>query len=448
MPVHSQIEIHGIVQGVGFRPFIVRLATHFSQHGWIKNTCSGVLMSIEGSEIQQQQFLHALENELPPFAEIHQLKIRSKSLENFTQFEIFPSSADSQHVAFSLPDIASCTQCVEEIFNPESRYFRYPFTSCCHCGARYSISTVQPYDRENTSMAEFKLCAECEQEYQDIDNRRFHAQTLACEKCGVQLFFCDKSGNVLAEKDAALKLAVAKLKAGQIIALKGIGGYQLLVDATNQHAVETLRARKKRPIKPFALMVQNLDAAQILCVISEHEKAALLSPVAPIVLLKRRQKPKIAQAVAPQQSSLGVMLACSPLHHLLLHDLNLPMVATSGNHQNEPICIDDAQAFEKLAEIADYFLVHNRAILRPLDDSIVREINGKITVLRRARGFAPLPIKFKNAMPNTLAVGGQMKNTLAISHNNQAILSQHLGDLDSESTRQQFEKTLVDLHTS
>jgi hydrogenase maturation protein HypF len=448
MAVHSQIEIYGIVQGVGFRPFIVRLATHFSQHGWIKNTCSGVLMSIEGSEIQQQQFLHALENELPPFAEIHQLKISSKSLENFTQFEILRSSADSQHVAFSLPDIASCTQCVEEIFNPESRYFRYPFTSCCHCGARYSISTAQPYDRENTSMAEFKLCAECEQEYQDIDNRRFHAQTLACEKCGVQLFFYDKSGNVLAEKDAALKLTVQKLKAGKIIALKGIGGYQLLVDATNQHAVETLRARKKRPIKPFALMVQNLDTAEILCVISEHEKAALLSPAAPIVLLKRRQKTKIAQAVAPQQFSLGVMLAYSPLHHLLLHDLNLPIVATSGNHQNEPICIDDAQAFEKLAEIADYFLVHNRAILRPLDDSIVREINGKITVLRRARGFAPLPIKFKNTIPNTLAVGGQMKNTLAIIHNNQAILSQHLGDLDSESTRQQFEKTLIDLHIS
>jgi len=454
MRVHSQIEIRGIVQGIGFRPFIARLATRFSQKGWIKNTSSGVLISIEGSQIQQQEFLVALQTELPPFAEIHELKITAQSLENFTQFQIVSSVADSQTAAFSLPDIATCPECVEDIFNPKSRYFRYPFTSCCSCGARYSISNSQPYDRENTSMAEFKLCADCQNEYQTMDNRRFHAQTLACPTCGVQLSFWDKSGNILAEKNAALKMAVEQLKAGKIVAVKGIGGYQLIVDATNQQAVEHLRERKKRPMKPFALMVKNLAAANSLCEISEREKAALISPAAPIVLLKKREQIAIAEAVAPQQNLLGVMLAYSPLHHLLLHDFGSPIVATSGNRSNEPICIDDAQALENLAGIADYFLVHNRQILRPLDDSIVREINEKITVLRRARGFAPLPIKVNHPPPpfsrseKVLAVGGQMKNTIAISHNNQAILSQHLGDLDSEATRLQFQKTLADLQKS
>jgi hydrogenase maturation protein HypF len=455
MRVHSQIEIRGIVQGVGFRPFIARLATRFAQNGWIKNTSLGVLISIEGSQIQQQEFLATLQTELPPFAEIHDLKITALPLANFEKFEIVQSVADSQIAAFSLPDIATCPECVEDIFNPQSRYFRYPFTSCCSCGARYSIATRQPYDRENTSMAEFKLCTDCQNEYQTMDNRRFHAQTLACEKCGIQLRFLDKFGDVLAEKDAALKRAVEQLKAGKIIALKGIGGYQLIVDATNQNAVERLRERKKRPMKPFALMVSNFAAAQTLCDISELEQTALTSSAAPIVLLKRREPFfAISEAVAPQQSLLGVMLAYSPLHHLLLHDLGLPIVATSGNRSNEPICIDDTQALENLADIADYFLIHNREILRPLDDSIVREINGKITVLRRARGFAPLPIKLNPSPPQfsrgekVLAVGGQMKNTIAITHKNQAILSQHLGDLDSEATRHQFQKTLADLQNA
>ncbi len=445
MRVHLQIKIQGIVQGVGFRPFVARLATRFSQNGWIKNTSSGVLISIEGSEIQQQEFLTALQNELPLFAEISDLNITTQPLQNFTRFQIVPSVADFQIAAFSLPDIATCAECVEDIFNPQSRYYRYPFTSCCSCGARYSISTRQPYDRENTSMADFILCADCGCEYQTIDNRRFHAQTLACPTCGVQLSFWNAVGDVLAEKDAALEIAIEQLKAGKIVALKGIGGYQLLVDATNQQAVERLRERKKRSMKPFALIVENLAAAHLLCDISELEQTALTSPAAPIVLLKRRESFAISESVAPQQSLLGVMLAYSPLHHLLLHDFGSPLVATSGNRSNEPICTDDTQALENLAKIADSFLVHNRPILRPLDDSIVREINGKMTILRRSRGFTPLPIKVKNLILNTLAVGGQMKNTVAISHNNQVILSQHLGDLDSETTRLQFQTTLADL---
>lgn len=448
MSVHSQLEIQGIVQGVGFRPFVARLATRFFQKGWVQNTSTGVLISIEGSGNQQQKFLDALQNELPPFAEISDLKITALPLAHFEKFEIVSSVENSQISAFSLPDIATCPECVADIFNPKSRYFRYPFTSCCSCGARYSIATRQPFDRENTSMAEFKLCKDCSTEYQTMDNRRFHAQTLGCEKCGIQLVFGDEFGNVLAEKDTALKFAVEQLKAGKIVAIKGIGGFQLVVDATNQETIERLRERKKRPMKPFALMVQNLAQAQTLCEISEREQAALISPSAPIVLLKKRSQTDIAQAVAPQQKLLGMMLAYSPLHHLLLHDLGLPIVATSGNRSNEPICTNNEQALANLSGIADYFLMHNRQILRPLDDSIVREINGKMTVLRRARGFTPLPIRLKNLPENTLAVGGQMKNTVAISHENQAILSQHLGDLDSLATRQQFEKTLADLQTS
>lgn len=446
--IHQQLEIKGIVQGVGFRPFVARLATRYKQTGWIKNTSTGVLISIEGSENQQQKFLAALQTELPPFAEISDLVITAKPLVNFEQFEILTSISDALTSAFTLPDIATCSECVEDIFNPQSRYYRYPFTSCCSCGARYSISTRQPYDRANTSMAKFVLCADCQHEYQAMDNRRFHAQTLACPTCGVQLSFLDKSGQVLAEKNTALELAISQLKAGEIVAMKGIGGYQLLVDATNSEAIKLLRQRKKRPLKPFALMVENLAAAQKLCEISELEKTALTSPAAPIVLLKRRESSTISEFVAPQQSLLGVMLAYSPLHHLLLHDFGLPLVVTSGNRSSEPICIDDVQALENLAGIADYFLVHNRPILRPLDDSIVRVINKKVTVLRRARGFAPLPITLKNVFPNTISVGGQMKNTVAISHNNHAILSQHLGDLESEATRHQFQKTLIDLQNA
>lgn len=305
--------------------------------------------------------------------------------------------------------------------------------------------TRQPYDRPYTSMAQFNLCHECERDYQAIDNRRFHAQTIACPNCGPQLQLLDGSGCLLAEKHDALMAAVKHLNAGKIIAVKGIGGYQLLVDANNQQAIEELRQRKDRPKKPLAVMAADLASAQKLCMIDTFEQVALTSPAAPIVLLKRRDSGQFARAVAPDTDLLGIMLAYSPLHHLLLRHFGHPVVATSGNRQNEPICIDDQQALTRLGGIADYFLTHDRPILRPLDDSIVRLINGKITVLRRARGYTPLPITLKTAMPDMLAVGGQLKNTIAVSHDRQIIVSQHLGDLDSEAAQQQFQATLTDL---
>jgi len=445
---HITITIKGFVQGVGFRPFVARLARQHQQTGWVANTTDGVTIALEGDSAQQQRFLHCLNNDTPPFADIKALSITRQALAGFCDFQIKASIADGQQSAFVLPDIAICPACIHDTFDPSSRYYRYAFTSCCHCGPRYSIMAKQPYDRAHTSMAAFALCPACEKEYRAIDNRRFHAQTIACPDCGPQLKLLDESGLLLAEKNDALLMANRYLQAGKIIAVKGIGGYQLLVDAANQQAVERLRQRKQRPSKPFALMVADLAAAHRLCVINDVEQAALASPAAPIVLLKRQNTANsrlVSNAVEPDGRLLGVMLAYSPLHHLLLHEFGSPLVATSGNRHNEPICIDDGQALSRLAGIADYFLTHNRPILRPLDDSIVRLINGKITVLRRARGHTPLPVELKKAIPDTLAVGGQLKSTIAISHDRHVILSQHLGDLDSEASQQQFQSTLSDL---
>jgi hydrogenase maturation protein HypF len=460
---HLKINIEGFVQGLGFRPFIVRLARQHQQKGEIANTRSGVTIDIEGVAEHQQDFVDGLHNQLPPFAKIESLTLTKLPLAGFDDFQIKTSLSDGRQSAFVLPDIATCADCIGDLFDPESRYYHYPFTSCCHCGPRYSIMARQPYDRSRTGMAAFKPCRDCEQDYQAIDDRRFHAQTIACPECGPSLSLLDESGKLLAEKHNALIAAIEQLQNGKIVAIKGIGGYQLLVDATNRQAVERLRLRKHRPQKPFALIIADLAAAQQMCMIDEHEQQALTSAAAPIVLLNRRDtacggdfsRPEAnkfapTSAVAPGSNLFGLMLPYSPLHHLLLNKDLAPqpfnaLVATSGNRQNEPICIDQQQALTRLSGIADYFLTHDRPILRPLDDSVVRLINGKITVLRRARGYTPLPITLKTTLPDTLAVGGQLKNTIAISHENHIILSQHLGDLDLEATQQQFQSTLTDL---
>ncbi|MDO9424466.1 MAG: carbamoyltransferase HypF [Methylobacter sp.] len=452
---HLKINIEGFVQGLGFRPFIVRLARQHQQKGEIANTNSGVTIDIEGLPEHQQDFIDGLNNRLPPYAKIASITITRQPLADFDDFQIKASTADGTQSAFVLPDIATCPDCISDISDPASRYYHYPFTSCCHCGPRYSIMTRQPYDRSQTSMAAFNTCLDCGRDYQAIDNRRYHAQTIACPECGPSLSLLDESENLLAEKHEALCAAIEQLENGKIVAIKGIGGYQLLVDATNRQAVERLRLRKHRPQKPFALMVADLATAQQLCVINDLEQQALTSAAAPIVLLKakpcggdaRRLWATEVAPTAPGSNLLGIMLAYAPLHHLLLNkDSSLyALVATSGNRQNEPICIDEQQALTRLAGIADYFLTHNRPILRPLDDSVVRLINGKITVLRRARGYTPLPLTLKTALPDTLAVGGQLKNTIAISHGKHIILSQHLGDLDMEATQQQFQTTLTDL---
>lgn len=427
------------------RPFIVQLAGRYRQKGWVANTAEGLTIAIEGAPDLQQSFLDSLNNELPPLASIVSARISKQSPANYLDFQIKASTAEGKNSAFVLPDIATCSECVQDIFDSSSRFFRYPFTSCSHCGPRYSIMKRLPYDRNRTGMAGFDYCPECERDYRAIDNRRFHAQTIACPNCGPTLSLLGPAGNLQAENDDALIAASRYLQEGNIIAIKGIGGYQLWVDAANQSAVERLRLKKHRPQKPFALMVAGLPDAQALCFIDSLEQQALSSPAAPIVLLKKRNVIPVADAVAPDSRLLGVMLAYSPLHHLLLHDFGAPVVATSGNRQNEPICIENNQAFNRLSDIADYFLTHDRPILRPLDDSIVRLLGDRMTVLRRARGYAPLPIPLQTDLPDALAVGGHLKNTVAVCHDRQLVLSPHIGDLDCEASQLQFEATLTDL---
>ena len=438
------IDITGFVQGLGFRPFVYHLAKRHQQNGWVANTCHGVSITIEGSASLQQQFLFDLQNQLPPLATIDSLSIQKKPLVHFIAFQIKSSLTDSAHSAFVLPDISPCQDCITDLFNPQSRFYRYPFTSCCFCGSRYSIMSQQPYDRIRTSMAKFIPCSECLSEYSSDENRRFHSQTIACSVCGPQLNFLDKSGNKIAQGEKVLTEAIDCLKQGKIIAIKGVGGFQLIVDASNSNAVKQLRLRKQRPEKPFALMVKNLASAKLLCQISRTEELALTSYASPIVLLRRLKTRRIANAVAPNNNVLGIMLPSSPLHHLLANDFNLPLVATSGNRCGKPICITEPQALNRLAGIADFFVSHDRDIIRPLDDSIIRVINNKPTVLRRARGFVPMPITISQSLPEQLAVGGQMKNTVAVSQGNQLILSQHLGELDCLDSQNLFQQTLAD----
>ena len=432
---------------MGFRPFVYHLAKRHQQNGWVANSCNGISIAIEGSTFQQQQFLFDLQNQLPAFATIDSLKIQQKPLVNFNAFQIKSSLTDGFHSAFVLPDISPCKDCITDIFNPQSRFYRYPFTSCCFCGPRYSIMIQQPYDRIRTSMAEFTACSECRSEYSSPENRRFHSQTIACPNCGPQLSLLDSDGNCIYQFEQALSKVIQLLKQGKIIAIKGVGGFQLVADATNSQAVEELRLRKQRPAKPFALMVENLASAKKLCQINKTEELALISHASPIVLLKCLNSTYVADAVAPNNTSLGIMLPASPLHQLLIDDFCNPLITTSGNRMNEPICITDQQALDRLGDIADFFLTHDRAIIRPLDDSIIRSINNKPVVLRRARGYTPSPVSISEPFPDTLALGGHMKNTVAINQGNQLILSQHIGDLDSANSQQQFQQTIADLQT-
>ncbi|MDD1611645.1 MAG: carbamoyltransferase HypF, partial [Methylococcaceae bacterium] len=437
--------IEGYVQGVGMRPFVARLAGECRQNGWVANTAAGLTIAIEGDPGMQQRFLDRLHSRLPPLASIVSLTVDKRPLANYRDFQIKSSTAAGGKSAFVLPDIAACEDCIADIFNPDSRFYRYPFTSCSNCGPRYSIMTALPYDRERTSMAGFAMCADCEHDYRAAGNRRFHAQTIACPNCGPVLSLFDPAGNCLAKSDEALFAANRFLREGKILAVKGIGGFQLWADAADPAAIERLRLRKNRPQKPFALMAGELAAACELGFIHDLERQVLISPAAPIVLLKRRDGAPAAEAVAPGSGLLGVMLAYAPLQHLLLREFGATVVATSGNRQNEPICIDNAQALDRLAGIADVFLTHDRPILRPLDDSIVRLLGGQLTMLRRARGYAPIPVLLEKPLPNALAVGGHLKNTVAVCHDRHMILSPHIGDLDCAASRQQFESAIADL---
>ena len=471
-----KLTVRGAVQGVGFRPFVFRLATGLGLAGWVNNSPQGVFIEAEGPRTTLEQFLLRLEKEKPPRSFIQSLEASWLDPAGHTAFEIRPSETGGNKTALVLPDIATCPDCLREIFDPQNRRHRYPFTNCTNCGPRFSIIESLPYDRANTSMKGFTMCPQCQAEYDEPRNRRFHAQPNACPVCGPHLELW-RSGPAKREQNAAgfsepqnqprfaersydALLAAAKaIREGKIVAVKGLGGFHLMTDARNDKAVRLLRERKHREEKPLALMFPSLEAIKAECEVSPLEERLLRSPESPIVLLKKisNQQSAIGNSIAPGNPYLGIMLPYTPLHHLLMAELGFPVVATSGNLSDEPICTDEHEALERLRDIADVFLVHNRPIVRHVDDSIVRVMLDRELVLRRARGYAPLPINVlpasrwqdkqncrQDAGSTILAVGAHLKNAVALSVGNQVFISQHIGDLETEQAYSAFRRVIAD----
>ncbi|WP_375499924.1 carbamoyltransferase HypF [uncultured Nostoc sp.] len=445
----EEIRVRGTVQGVGFRPTVYRLAKACGLHGDVCNDGQGVLIRVSGSEAAITEFVARLQTECPSLAKINQLtRIIYKGEFKFDNFVISTSVSNAIKTEIT-PDAATCPQCQQEIFDPFSRFYRYPFTNCTHCGPRLSIIRAIPYDRSNTSMSAFAICSECAKEYHDVENRRFHAQPVACHACGPSAWLERADGksvtasmfSMLDDVDAVCTL----LQKGEIIAIKGLGGIHLACDATQETAVQKLRQRKKRYHKPFALMARNIEVIEQYCTVNAKEKELLTSSAAPIVLLQATGKKVVAPSIASGQNTLGFMLAYTPLHHLILRRMNRPIVLTSGNLADEPQCIDNDEAREKLGTIADYFLFHNREIINRVDDSVVRVIGDKVRIIRRARGYAPAPISlppgFHN-VPQILAMGSELKNTFCLLREGEAIISQHLGDLENAAAFSAYEDTL------
>ena len=439
-----RVVIRGAVQGVGFRPFVFRIATELQLKGWVSNTSQGVFIEVEGPRTTVEAFLLRLEPEKPPRAFIQSLESSFLDPIGFSGFEIRESRETGPKTALVLPDIATCPDCLREMFDVSNRRYLYPFTNCTNCGPRFTIIEALPYDRNNTSMKSFEMCPACRREYEDPLDRRFHAQPNACPVCGPHVELWNPAGEIVEIHRQAILGAVKAIREGKIVAVKGLGGFHLVADARNDKAVRELRRRKNREEKPFAVMMPSLEAAQKVCRISDLERRMLLSPEAPIVLLERSNPSAIAPAVAPGNPSLGVMLPYTPLHHILLHELKFPVVATSGNVSDEPICTDEQEALRRLNKIADYFLVHDRPIVRHVDDSVTRLVAGRELVLRRARGFAPLPVAVAHDLQPALAVGAHLKNTVAITAGSNIVVSQHIGDLETKQSLDAFHKVIGD----
>ncbi len=426
------VSLTGAVQGVGFRPFIYRLASELNLGGWVLNSSAGLVVEVEGAPETLDEFLTRLHREKPAPAVILTSETSRLAPVGFDRFEIRSSDEAAEKTVAVLPDLATCPECLRELLDSRDRRYQYPFTNCTRCGPRYSIVENVPYDRPRTTMKIFTLCRECRREYQDPGDRRFHAQPNACPLCGPRL-------------SIPIVEAARSLLEGRIVALKGIGGFQLLVDARNEDAVARLRMLKAREEKPFALMMPTIEMARKFCIISAAERTLLESPAAPIVLLSPSGEPGIAAGVGRSSPYIGVMLPYSPLHHLLMREVGIPLVATSGNRSDEPIAIANEEARERLKGIADVFLMHDRPIARPCDDSVVRVARGREMVLRRARGYAPLPVRVAQPLAPVLAVGAHLKNAVAIAIGHQVFVSQHVGDLDTLEARLAFERAIQDL---
>lgn len=454
-----ELVITGQVQGVGFRPFIYRTAKKYHLKGWVKNCSGEVITLVQGDEHQFESFKQAILNQHPPLAIpfIHSIKLVKEEL--FDRFVIKKSATSEQAQRHIPPDFFTCNDCLDEISNPQERRYRYPFINCTQCGPRYTIIKDLPYDRPNTSLSSFPLCHSCNKEYTNTVDRRFHAQPLACAECGPELSFIQlndiKAETNIIGNEAALLKAIDALKHGKIIAVKGVGGYHLICDATNEQAVRELRKRKHRPDKPLAVMFSasgynELEQLNHYCHSDKSntlslEKKRVSSPQRPIILINAK-KGLLAPSINPGLNEVGVMLAYSPLHYLILKDFGLPIVATSGNLSGEPVLTDNQQAEQRLNNIADGFLQHNRPILRPADDTVIRIIHGKQRLFRIGRGFAPLELNLPfNLKKPVLAVGGQMKNTVALAWDNRVVISPHIGELDSKRSTKVFAQVIDDL---
>lgn len=433
-----RLELKGAVQGVGFRPFVFRLAVSEGLAGFVQNTVAGACLEAQGQVGDIERFLRRLDRELTPPAHIVERHLTYVESRDEGRFVIAESDCIGGEAPRVQHDLATCANCLREIHDPGDRRFGYAFTTCTHCGPRYSIIEAAPYDRSRTTMKRFPMCSQCLSEYKDPASRRFHAETNACPVCGPQLLLWDRKGSVIAgHAQQPLRHAAQALREGRILALKGLGGFQLLVDARNRAAVARLRTGKRREHKPFAVMVENIDKVRKITNVSNEESIILSGHEAPILLLHSRPD---VQLIAPNVTSnplLGIMLAYTPLHHLLLETLDFPVVATSGNLSGAPLVTDEYDALNRLGAVADVFLVHNRPIFRPVDDSVVRLVGKRTTPLRLARGYAPLtlPLTSRSTKMPVLALGGHMKTSLALLRDQELVLGPHIGDLEDSQTR-------------
>ena len=427
-----RIELNGAVQGVGFRPFVFRLASTLALNGYVQNSSDGLVIEVEGAADRVAQFIDRLAYERPRTGLVTREGVSPLPPTGASGFTITSSTSQDRPRTGMLDDLATCADCLREILDPDDRRYGYPFTNCIACGPRFTITQRLPYDRASTTMRRFEMCDACQAEYDTPSNRRYHAQPNACAECGPTL-------------SLPIEEVIGLLRGGSIVALKGIGGFHLLCDAKNAAVVNRLRSRKARDAKPFAVMMPSLAVTREYCLMDQAEEAALTTPAAPIVLLRGRQPSDLAANVSGASRLVGVLLPYSPLHHLLMRGYGAPLVATSGNVSGEPIATDNAEARLRLGPIADVVVVHSRTIARPCDDSVVRVGANGPSILRRARGYAPLPIEVATELPRALAVGGHLKSTVAIGVGRHAMVSQHLGDLDTPSARRGFEAAIRDL---
>lgn len=443
------VRIRGIVQGVGFRPFIYQLATMHRLGGWVCNQSDGVEIEAAGRSGDVEAFLDDVPKKAPPLARIVEMDVSERSYAPMEPFQIVKSRSLDVRATLIAPDVCTCGDCLRELFDPRDRRFRYPFINCTNCGPRYTIIKDIPYDRDKTTMARFPMCSACAEEYEDPTDRRFHAQPNACPECGPQVWLETAAAERLGEREAAVAVAIRRLGEGAILAVKGLGGFHLAVDAGNEAAVSRLRGRKVREDKPFAVMFPDLETVESTCRLSDREAELLRSPQRPIVLLERRRdagQGDIADSVAPHNRFLGAFLPYTPLHFLLFDGAPYrALVMTSGNQSDEPIVMTNEDARERLKDIADLLLLHDRDIYMRCDDSVTRVLDGAPRPMRRARGYVPVPVFLRDPVPCVLGVGAELKNTVCLTRGREAFLSQHIGDLENLETLRSFEHTIAHL---